>query len=367
MIYLDNAATTKVTQPVLDAMLPYFTECYGNPSSAHDMGRQAKRAVERARKQIAQAINARPEQIFFTSGATESNNWMMSYLTGASPYEHHSLSDYNYIDFLWKTVNDIKEYFCSLYGDIIYSHIWVNNETGEIYDIKKFIDYLHCEDFVRINGECRGYIHTDATQAFGHVPIDVKKMDIDFLSLSGHKFHAPKGVGVLYVKHLNYLCPYNYGGGQERGMRSGTENVASIVGMGKAAELYNYSAENNLRELKLNKYITGFIREQMPDYCFALSEGTPSVPNIISVAFEDVYAGDLVELMSANGVCIGAGSACSSNSEHKVSNTIRDSLIPEDLWENVVRISLSTETTMDEVQVAMRVLKKCVEQIKALK
>ena len=359
MIYLDNAATTKVTQPVLDAMLPYFTECYGNPSSAHDMGRQAKRAVERARRQVAEAINAEPEQIFFTSGATESNNWVSSYLAARSPYEHHSLSEDEVVDFIWKTVDDIDDYEDYLFSNSMYTHILVNNETGEIYDLAPFIKHLH---------EHKCYVHTDATQAFGHIPIDVKQMDVDLLSLSGHKFHAPKGVGILYVKTPNYLCPYNCGGGQERGMRSGTENVPSIVGMGKAAELYNYSAESDKHLRVLQDYIKGFIRfSRLPRYYFALNDETPSVPNIISLAFEDVYAGDLVELMSANGVCIGAGSACSSNSGHKVSNTIRDSLIPEDLWENVVRISLSTETTMDEVQVAMRVLKKCVEQIKALR
>ena len=358
MIYLDNAATTKVTQPVLDAMLPYFTECYGNPSSAHDMGRQAKIAVEHAREQVAKAINAEPEQVFFTSGATESNNWVGLFCRAMSPYEHHSLST----QFIGHTFEDVEQFLkilerYSAYN--IFTHILVNNETGEIYNIEPYIYEAHKVEAV---------FHTDATQAFSHIPLDVRAMDIDYMSLSGHKFHAPKGVGILYVKNPKNFEPCNFGGGQEKGMRSGTENVASIVGMGKAAELYNYSAESNNHLRVLQDYIKGFIRfSRLPRYYFALSDGTPSVPNIISLAFEDVYAGDLVELMSANGVCIGAGSACSSNSGHKVSNTIRDSLIPEDLWENVVRISLSTETTMDEVQIAMRVLKKCVEQIKALR
>ena len=188
------------------------------------------------------------------------------------------------------------------------------------------------------------------------------------MSLSGHKFHAPKGVGILYVKNPKDFEPCNFGGGQEKGMRSGTENVASIVGMGKAAELYNYSPEEYDRMWNLNYAIRSFIKNQIADTYFTLDYATTRVvPNIISVAFKDVYGGDLVELMSEKGVYIGSGSACSSNSGNDVSATIQRSRLPDELKQNVIRISMSNDTTKDEVNRAVRIMKACVEQIRALK
>lgn len=202
-IYLDNAATTPITKPVLDAMMPYLTEQFGNPSSLYSLGRTAHKAVETAREQIATAINAEPNQIFFTSGATESNNWVcrMFNRVMCSPYEHHSILNQLNRTIIHTNIplaNDIYRYSPQLI-----SNMWVNNEIGQIYDIKSITKIAH---------EMGVLIHTDGTQAYGHIPIDVKEVDADFLSLSGHKFHSPKGIGILYIKEPNKFYPLLYGG-----------------------------------------------------------------------------------------------------------------------------------------------------------
>ena len=367
MIYLDNAATTKVTKPVLDAMLPYLTEDYGNPSSVHSMGKKAKQAVEHAREQVATAIGAKPEQIFFTSGATESNNWVGKTILMRSEFEHPSMDNADLIHLLiyygqpidgYDTEKQFQDdYRCywnckiNKYQKNI-SHIWVNNTTGEIYDIDQWIKRIHTYN---------GYFHTDATQAFGHVPIDVDEYGIDLLTLSGHKFHTPKGVGILYIRDPELMIDWcNLGGGQEKGYRSGTENVASIVAMGKAAELYDYSERECMRQWNMKCNMMNYIEENIPDYQFVIPLETKQVANILAVAFKDVYGGDLVELMSLKGVCISSGSACSSNSKH---NTYYPTL-PTEMQDNVIRISMSVETTNDEVMQAVRTLEQCVKQIR---
>ena len=368
MIYLDNAATTKVTKPVLDVMLPYLTEDYGNPSSIHSMGKKAKQAVEHAREQVATAIGAKPEQIFFTSGATESNNWVSGNIMMRSEFEHPSMDTASSPCLLYETnlqhfddyteesqFQEDYEFWYSRQQDKCHtdiSHIWVNNNTGEIYDIDKWIKRIH---------RYHRYFHTDATQAFGHIPINVDEQNIDFLTLSGHKFHAPKGVGILYVRKPTLMIDWcNLGGGQERGYRSGTENVASIVAMGKAAELYNYNEDEHEQQQNKKDYIMNYIRNYIPNYQLVLPSETPQVPNIIAVAFKNVYGGDLVELMSLKGVCVSSGSACSSNSKHSVSYPT----LSTELQDNVIRISMSVETTADEVAQAMRILRQCVQQIR---
>ena len=376
-IYLDNAATTKVTEEVLQAMLPYLTGEYGNPSSIHKKGQEAKKAVEKAREQVANVINAEPEQIFFTSGATESNNIIFKqddYLVATSMYEHPSMRS-GIIEKLQRDITfpNNKEKFYNALGfaefggfDMIVSHIFVNNETGEIYDIKKLCDMAH--EYIIEPYDNRVLFHTDATQAFGHIPIDVKALNVDFMSLSGHKFHAPKGVGVLYVKDPKTINPVTYGGGQERGLRSGTENVASIVGIGKAAELYNYSKDEDARLWDINYMIRNGIKWDIPDTMFTLDYDEVNKSNhIISVAFKGVYGGDLVELMSKHGVYISSGSACSSNNHKGYSKTIANSRLPDDMKDCVVRLSLSKFTTYEEGECAVKELVKCVKQIRVVR
>ena len=237
MIYLDNAATTPITQPVFDAMKPYLKSNFSNPSSIYSSGRQARQAIEKARKQVADSIGADPSQIFFTSGATESNNIVCRQFDHVicSNIEHASIKgiEFNAFGDYKAEIEDVATAIMDArsHDKTLISCQWVNNETGYI---------LPANEICQIAHRLGLPFHTDATQAFGHVYLNVKKMGCDFLSLSAHKFHAPKGVGILYIKEPDKFKSDIVGGGQEKGIRSGTENVAGIVGIGVAAENYQY-------------------------------------------------------------------------------------------------------------------------------
>lgn len=286
MIYLDNASTTRIDNTVFAEMLPYLKEQYGNPSSLYSLGRTAHKAIDIARERIAKAINANPNQIFFTSGATESNSWVCKMFNRVmcSPYEHHSILNQPNRTIMRTNIplaNDIYRYLPKLI-----SNMWVNNEIRQIYDIKSITKIAH---------EMGVSVHTDGTQAFGHIPIDVKETDVDFLSLSGHKFHAPKGTGILYIKEPDKFKPLLYGGKQESSYRAGTENVASIVGMGKAAELYNYSSERDkhCKEIQ-NKFVEAFSFWQ--DIYFN-TDVAHSISSTLNVAFKNVESESLMLLL----------------------------------------------------------------------
>ena len=337
MVYLDNAATTPITKPVLDAMMPYLTEQHGNPSSLYSLGRTAHKAIETARKQITTAINAEPYQIFFTSGATESNNWVCSNFKCVlcSPYEHHSILKRPHTTEMRTFApldNDIFRYSADLV-----SHMFVNNEIGEIYDIT---------DMAKISHEMGVLFHTDATQAFSHIPIDVKELDCDFLSLSGHKFFAPKGTGILYVKEPDKFKPMLYGGQQEAKLRAGTENVASIVGMGKAAELYNYSPERDKRCREIQqKFADAFSAFKNVRFNTALPV---SISSTLNVAFKGVESESLMLLLDMDGICVSAGSACNSASLEP-SHVLKAIGTPEDYIYNSIRLSWDDTLTDEEV------------------
>lgn len=337
MVYLDNAATTPITKPVLDAMIPYLTEQYGNPSSLYSLGRTAHKAIETAREQIATAINAEPSQIFFTSGATEANNWVCSNFGRVlcSPYEHHSILKRPYVTDMRTFVPLADDIF--RYSTDLVSHMFVNNEIGEIYDIT---------DMVKTSHEMGVLFHTDATQAFGHVPIDVKKLDCDFLSLSGHKFHAPKGIGILYIKEPDKFKPMLYGGQQELKRRAGTENVAAIVGMGKATELYNYSPERDKRCREIQqKFVDAFNTFKDVHFNTVLSK---SISSTLNVAFKGVESESLMLLLDMDGICVSAGSACNSASLEP-SHVLKAIGTPEDYIYNSIRLSWDDTLTDEEV------------------
>lgn len=352
MVYLDNAATTPITKPVLDAMMPYLTEQYGNPSSLYSLSRTAHKAIETAREQIATAINAEPSQIFFTSGATEANNWVCSNFRRVlcSPYEHHSILKRPYVTDMRTFVpldNDIFRYSADLV-----SHMFVNNEIGEIYDIAEMVKTSH---------EMGVLFHTDATQAFGHVPIDVKELDCDFLSLSGHKFFASKGVGILYVKEPDRFKPMLYGGQQEAKLRAGTENVASIVGMGKAAELYNYSPERDKRCREIqNKFYNAFAHFKDVYFNTVIAE---SISSTLNVAFKNVESESLMLLLDMDGICVSAGSACNSASLEP-SHVLKAIGTPEDYIYNSIRLSWDDTLTDEEVDYVIESIKKNVMKVR---
>lgn len=363
LIYLDNAATTKVDNMVFAEMLPYMRDNYGNPSSLHSMGKEAKKAINKAREQVARAINAEPNQIFFTSGATESNNWVLSnydYIL-CSPVEHPSI--YNYPK-CFKMDNIYLEYQIERFSfnpnnkDLevgLISHMLVNNETGKIYDV---------EGMVKISHQMDKPFHTDATQAFGHIPINVKSLNIDSLSMSGHKIHAPKGVGILYLKEPSKYKPLLYGGGQEKGLRSGTENVAGIVGIGKACELYNYNTETDKYIWGLRNHLKDFILSNIPDVLINSDENKHNVvSNILNVSFKGIEGESLMLLLDRDGICVSAGSACHSGSLEP-SYVLKDLGVPDDYIYGTVRFSFSKFNTLDEIIEVEQKLKTIVEKLR---
>ena len=352
MIYLDNASTTPITKTVLDAMMPYLTEQYGNPSSLYSLGRTAHKAVETARELIAKAINAETRQIFFTSGATESNNWVCEMFDRVmcSPYEHHSILNQPNRTIMRTNIplaNDIYRYSPQLI-----SNMWVNNEIGQIYDIKSITKIAH---------EMGVPVHTDGTQAFGHIPIDVKETDVDFLSLSGHKFHSSKGVGILYIKEPDKFEPILYGGQQETHLRAGTENVASIVGMGKAAELYNYSPERDKRCKEIqNKFVEAFSFWQ--DVYFN-TDVAHSISSTLNVAFKNVESESLMLLLDMDEICVSSGSACNSGSLAP-SHVLKAIGTPEEYIHNSIRLSWDDTLTDKELDYVIECIKKNILKVR---
>lgn len=357
MIYLDNAATTKIDNMVFAEMLPYLKEQYGNPSSLYSLGQQSKKAIEKAREQVAKAINAEPKQIVFTSGATESNNWVCSIFDRVlcSPFEHHSILNHEHTTEMKKIESTKKIASFTIdtyrYSDLV-SVMLVNNEIGEIYNISNLIKTCHSRYVL---------FHTDATQAFGHIPIDVKTLDCDFLSLSGHKFHAPKGIGILYIKEPEEFKPFLYGGQQEKYLRAGTENVASIVGIGKAAELYNYSLErdNRCRDIRA-KFYNAFA--EMTDVYFN-TDITKSIPSTLNVAFKNVESESLMLLLDMDGICVSAGSACNSESLEP-SHVLKAIGTPEDYIYNSIRLSWDDTLTDEEVDYVIESIKRNVTKVR---
>lgn len=338
-LYLDSAATTAVTQPVLDAMLPYFTEAYGNPSSLHDFGRRAKRAVNKAREQFANAINADPEQIFFTSGATESNNIVRhSHAIVASAFEHPSMSQMRYT-----TIDSIIDAADVLYGfstDITVCWQYVNSETGAIFPIERYAELVHSHG---------AKIHSDCTSAFGKINIDVKELDLDFASFSGHKFHAPKGVGVLYIKDPTHFHNYlTRGGGQEDGKRHGTENVPAIVGLGKAAELYKWTPLNFNSLIDTRMKLLNSLAKKMKAKYMVLT-ASENIPNIICLALKDINGESVMLALDSLGICVSTGSACHSSSD-EVTPMIKSFNLSDDYLHGIVRISFDSVLTDDEIE-----------------
>lgn len=352
MIYLDNAAKSEITKPVLEAMTPYLTESYGNPSSLYSFGRKTRQAIETARERIAKAINAEPKQILFTSGSTESNNWVMANhgRTLCSRVEHHSVLNNPRILIMDYTslAHQIYEYRPNLV-----SHMFVNNETSEMYDIKSMCDISH---------KMKVPLHTDATAAFSHTPVDVKNLNVDYLSLSGGKFHAPSGVGILYAKDPTTLKPMLYGGSQEFSKRAGTENVASIVAMGKAAELYNYrkTVEDKIRLLRDN--FEEKILNNVPDVLINAKD-KPRTSNISSLSFKGIEGEALMLMLDTKGICVSSGSACNSGSLEP-SHVLKAMGVPEDYINGTIRVSLSEFTTAEELDFTAGEIIKTVKMLR---
>lgn len=378
MIYLDAAATTKVSKEVVEAMLPYFTEQYGNPGSVHTVGRKAARAVARAREQIARTINADPEQIIFTSGGSEANTMALlgvaEYLMKkekthiiVSSVEHHSvlscikqLFDKGFeITYLptykngWICPDDVRNAIKQNTG--LVSVMTVNNEIGNLYDVDSIADI--CKE----NGVL---FHTDFVQAYGNIDVDVNDdcANVDFLSVSGHKIHAPKGIGFLYAKDKSILSPVVQGGGQEFGLRGGTENVPYIVGLGIAAEIAYTDLETNndfyknVRELfikKIKRHLDGVHENGAPFLC----------SKIVNLTFDGVDGETLLLLLDAKGVSVSAGSACSAHSAVP-SHVLTAIGLTDKQARSSIRISFPDDISFEEVGNAADIIIDSVKQLR---
>ena len=361
MIYLDNAATTPIKEEVLNAMMPYLKEDFGNASSVYALGQASRKAIEHAREQIATVINAQPEEIYFTSGGTESNNWALNDMVSlVSDIEHPSVLKRAYGETLpvdeHGFVNLVRlRNALGLDWDVV-SIQFANNEIGTIQPV---------QEIGRLCKQYDVYFHTDAVQAFGKVPIDVQAMRIDMLSASGHKFGAPKGVGFLYVRKGTKIKSFMRGGHQEKGLRAGTENVAGIAGMGVAAELANKTMANRAsKERTIRALMIKRLEEEMPN----VHDNGPLnekeyLPGIINLTIDGVDGESLVMMLDNMGICISAGSACNSESIEP-SHVLKAIGLTDEQAHSTIRISLSDTTRVQEAHYTVDAIKRCVERLR---
>ena len=380
VIYMDNNATTRVAPEVLDAMMPYLTDYYGNPSSMHTFGGQVGQAVTQARQAVADLLGAFPEEIVFTSCGTESDSTAILSALQTFPEKNHVVTTRvehpavkNLCDNLeiftgrkYHTTRlhveadgtlDLQRFKDSLTDETaIVSVMWANNETGVIFPV---------EEMARLTKERGILFHTDAVQAVGKIPINLKETAIDFLSLSGHKLHAPKGVGVLYVRKRTPFVPFLNGGHQEKGRRGGTENVASIVGLGKACELAaTHMVEENTRVRALRDKLEKGLLSSIPK---ALLNGHPEqrLPNTANVSFEYVEGEAILLHMNQFNICASSGSACTSGSLEP-SHVLRAMGVPFTAAHGSIRFSLSVYNTEDEVDFVLEKMPAIIAKLRAM-
>ncbi len=374
-IYLDNNATTMVAPEVVEAMLPYFGERYGNPSSMHTFGGKVGRGIEEARGKVAGLIGADPREIIFTSCGTESDSTAIWAALRSNPGKKHLLTSRvehpavkNLCEHLGK--NGYRATFVpvdrggNLDLDHLYDHMTsdtalvslmvANNESGVIFPI---------EEIARQTRERGIVFHTDAVQAAGKIPVDVNELGVDMLSLSGHKFHGPKGVGVLYVRKGTKYSPFLIGGHQERGRRGGTENVAAIMGLGKAAELASAAiADEKTRVAKLRDKLEEGLLGRIPN---AMVNGDTArrLPNTSSIAFEYVEGESILLMLDQLGICASSGSACTSGSLEP-SHVLRAMGVPFTAAHGSIRFSLSIYNTEEEIDFVVDNLPPIIERLR---
>lgn len=377
VIYVDNNATTQVSPEVLEEMLPYFNEFYGNPSSMHTFGGKVEHKITEARKRLAALLGAAPEEIIFTSCGTESDSTAIRAAILSNPDKKHILTSrvehpavknhYEYLskngyrvtfvpvdrkgrldlDYLYKNLSD---------DTALVSIMWANNESGVIFPI---------EEISRVVREKGIVFHTDAVQAVGKFPIDLKTIDVDMLSLSGHKLHGPKGVGALYVRRGTKYTPFIIGGHQEKGRRGGTENVASIIGLGKAAELAAAHLSDNNNQIKqLRDKLENEILKRIPNTIIN-GDRNNRLPNTTSIAFEYVEGESILLMMDEFGICASSGSACTSGSLEP-SHVLRAMGVPFTAAHGSIRFSLSKYNTEEEIDFIIEKLPPIIERLREL-
>lgn len=377
-IYFDHAATTAVKPEVLEAMLPYFTEKYGNASSIYSLGRENKKAIDDAREKVAKALNAQPKEIFFTSGGTEADNWAIKGVAFSNEsqgkhiittnIEHHAVLhtckylekygfEVTYVPVDNKGIVHVEDIEKAIRSDtILISAMFANNEIGTIQPIKE-IGALAKEKGI--------YFHTDAVQAIGNIPIDVKDMNIDLLSLSGHKFYGPKGVGVLYIRDGVRISPMLHGGGQERGKRASTENVAGIVGLGKAIELATENIdEYNTKLMKLRDRAVKEILEKIP-YSRLNGDEKNRLPGNVNISFEFIEGESILLMLDMKGICASSGSACTSGSLDP-SHVLLAIGLPHEIAHGSLRLTFGEENTDSDLDYLLETLPPIIEKLRTM-
>lgn len=378
LIYLDNAATTKTRPEVVEAMLPYFTEQYGNPSSVYDFSSGPKKAIAHARETIAKALGAKTNEIYFTAGGTESDNWALvataeAYRTKGnhiitSKIEHHAILhtceylekrgfEVTYLDVDENGVVKLEELKKAIRPEtILISIMFANNEIGTIEPVRQ-IGAIAKEHGI--------LFHTDAVQAFGHVPIDVDECGIDMLSASGHKFNGPKGIGFLYIRTGVKSRSFIHGGAQERKRRGGTENTPGIVGLGKACELAMASMEERTRkERELRDYLIARVMKEIP-YTRLNGHPTERLSNNANFAFQFIEGESLLIMLDMDGICGSSGSACTSGSLDP-SHLLLAIGLPHEIAHGSLRLTLNEEITKDQIDYTVESIKKIVERLRSM-
>ena len=376
MIYVDNAATTMLEPEVLKEMMPYLTENYGNASSIYNFAQQAKEAVERSRSTVADCLGAEPGEIYFTSGGSESDNWAIKGTADilskkgnhiiTSAIEHHAVL--HTCDFLEKHGFDITYLPVDEYGmvnpedlenaitdkTILVSIMFANNEIGTIQPIKKLAEIAHKHGV---------YFHTDAVQAAAHIKIDVKEIEVDMLSISGHKFGGPKGVGALYIKKGVRISNLIHGGQQERGKRATTENVAGIVGLSAALKLSldNFEA-NTEKMIKLRDMFIDTVLNKIP-YCRLNGHRTERLPGNANISFEFIEGESMLLMLDMNGIAASSGSACTSGSLDP-SHVLLAIGLPHGIAHGSLRVTFSHHNTEKDVETIVNVLEKTVQRLR---
>ncbi len=378
LIYLDNAATTRVRPEVVEAMKPFFEEQYGNPSSTYTFAGKIHEEVENARKTIADFIGAKPKEIFFTAGGSESDNWALKGIAFSqrekgkhiitSKIEHHAIlntcsyleklgMEITYLDVDQNGLVDPVELEKAIRPDtILISVMFANNEIGTIEPVK---------EIGRIAHEHGILFHTDAVQAYGHVDINVSDMNIDLLSVSGHKINGPKGVGFLYVRSGIRIEPFVHGGSQERGKRAGTTNVPGIIGLGKASEIARDTLESRKAyESDLRDHLIERIEKEIP-YALLNGDRTQRLPNNVNFCFRFIEGESLLILLDQNGICGSSGSACTSGSLDP-SHVLLAIGRPHEIAHGSLRLTLSEDNTLEEIDVTVDRLKEIVDRLRSM-
>ncbi len=374
--YFDNSATTRVKDEVFKEMIPYLSIEYGNPSSLYSIGRSAKRAISEARKRVASLINCSPEEIYFTSCGSESDNTALKGIAYAnkekgnhiitSKIEHPAILNsckslenkgfkISYIDVDKDGMLNLEKLESEITDQTtLISIMYANNEIGTIEPVKEIAQIAHSHGII---------FHTDAVQAVGNIPIDVRKMNIDMLSLSGHKLYAPKGIGALYVKSGIEFERFMDGGHQEKNKRSGTENVAEIVALGKACQIAEKNIEQYQQKLKnLRDYCLNKIQEKIPDIYI---NGTMErrLPGNINISFKDLNSGELLLRLDEVGICASGGSACSSK-EASPSHVLTAIGLPSELSKGALRLTFGDYNTKEDVEYLVENLVRIVEEMR---